>query len=37
VAYMEQELGARLPATDNRRQQLADVLRDVQTLLGKVR
>ncbi len=37
VAYMEQELGARLPATDSRRQQLADVLREVQTLLGKVR
>jgi CsoR family transcriptional regulator, copper-sensing transcriptional repressor len=37
VAYMEQELGARLPASDRSRQQLADVLREVQTLLGKVR
>ncbi|MEK8034420.1 metal-sensing transcriptional repressor [Ideonella sp. DXS29W] len=37
VAYMEQELGGRMPATDRSRQQFSEVLSDVQTLLGKLR
>lgn len=37
VCFMEQELGARLGDSSESRQQLAEVLGEVQTLLGKVR
>ena len=37
VCFMQQELGARLGGGDKGRAQLAEVLDEVQTLLGKVR
>jgi DNA-binding FrmR family transcriptional regulator len=37
MCFMEQELGARLGGGDKGRAQLAEVLDEVQTLLGKVR
>jgi CsoR family transcriptional regulator, copper-sensing transcriptional repressor len=37
VCFMQQELGARLGDDPARQQQLAEVLGEVQTLLGKVR
>jgi len=37
VCFMQQELGARLGGGDKGRAQLAEVLHEVQTLLGKVR
>ncbi|MBI5268315.1 MAG: metal-sensing transcriptional repressor [Burkholderiales bacterium] len=37
VCFMQQELGARLTPTEKGQKQLAEVLQDVQTLLGKVR
>lgn len=37
VCFMQQELGARLGASDKNQKQLADVLDEVQALLGKVR
>lgn len=37
VCFMEQELGARLGGDAAAQAQLADMLEDVQTLLGKVR
>jgi CsoR family transcriptional regulator, copper-sensing transcriptional repressor len=37
VCFMQQEIGARLGGGDRGRQQLAEVLDEVQTLLGKVR
>jgi CsoR family transcriptional regulator, copper-sensing transcriptional repressor len=37
VCFMEQELGARLPQTAKRDAALAEVLDDVQALLGKIR
>ena len=37
VCFMQQELGARLGGGDKGQKQLAEVLDEVQTLLGKVR
>ncbi|WP_374673933.1 metal-sensing transcriptional repressor [Ideonella sp.] len=37
VCFMQQELGARLTTNEKGQKQLAEVLQDVQTLLGKVR
>lgn len=37
VCFMQQELGARLASSDKAQKQLAEVLGEVQTLLGKVR
>ena len=37
VCFMQQELGARLGDDPQQQQQLAEVLAEVQTLLGKVR
>jgi hypothetical protein len=37
VCFMQQEITSRLGATDKGQKQLAEVLDDVQVLLGKVR